>query len=409
MVLGAAILAFALLHRYGRLEAQVPDAEPADLDAGATAAPAGDEAGGEPAVEDAPEGEAPQGQVAVEHEGHVVIEDVEHEPQEVIVGCYVHNVEAIDLHSNSYSMSLELWMKWNGPIDPTQSFRITNVLDESSLTIRRVFDQPIEVEGYDYQRFHIEGRLFHKFWLGTFPLDWQRVSFELSDTRHPADVLVYVPDRASSGVDPVVRLPGWQIVDRRNRAHVLERESDYGMGLASPGDEYPAYEFSVRIERPVSFYFFKIIPPILITLACCLLVFLLRPSYVDARVGTPVAALLTAVFLQLTFTGALPSLGMMLLIDHVFNLTYAVIFVVLLSCIMTAKSVDEIEELHAKADAAESREEHDRIEARVELLDARMHAINRRTMIALPVGYLLGIVIVTLAVRGAYVFEMLGR
>ncbi len=400
LLLASLAVAAVALGRLGASQAQPPpdDLEPIE----------------EPVEEPIEEpGEEPE---AVEASPHVVelpvveVESSTHgEPQQVIVGTYVHNVEAIDLETNSYRVSLELWMKWRGPIDPTRSFRLTNVLEESSLSIRPAYPHPVDVEGYEYQRFHIEGRFFHKFWLGTFPLDWQRVTVELEDTQYPTDVLTYVPDQTSSGVDEVVRLPGWRIVETTTDATVAQRGSDYGMGSASPGDRFARYELSLRIERPVSFYLFRIIPPILITLACCLLVFLLRPSYVDARVGTPIAGLLTAVFLQLTFTAGLPNVGMMLLLDHVFNLTYGVIFVVALSCIMTSKSVDEIEELREAERGAETVAERARLHARVTLLDRRMHAINRRTMLALPAVYLVGVVAITIAVRGAYVFEMFAR
>lgn len=387
---GAAILAVAIaLTTFGRL--------------GPTAAQDG-------GVSEQTDETPPEAEVEVEDHGHVLVEGLDHDDtQDVIVGCYVNNVEAIDLHSNSYSMSAELWMKWRGPIDPTSTFRLRNVLDESSLTMRREFEHPIEVDGHYYQRFHIEGRFFHKFWLGTFPLDWQRVTLELEETHYPANVVRYVPDQGSSGVDPVVRLPGWRILEEHFEASVIERPTDYGMGAAHREIEHARYELSIKIERPVSFYFFKIIPPILITLACCLLVFLLRPSYVDARVGTPIAGLLTAVFLQLTFTGSLPNLGLMLLLDHVFNLTYAVIFAVALSCIVTSKSVDEIEELRERADEASDAKERGRLEARVKLLDERMHRINRRTMVLLPAVYLIGVFVITVAVRGPYFFEMLTR
>ena len=127
------------------------------------------------------------------------------------------------------------------------------------------------------------------------------------------------------------------------------------------------------------------------------------PTGADVSLGNGASGL------QLTFTGSLPSLGLMLLIDHVFNLTYVVIFVVALSCIVTSKSVDEIEELKSRADAQEDPKERARLESRVRLLDERMHTVNRRTMIALPIAYLVGILTVTVAVRGTYFFEMLGR
>lgn len=330
-------------------------------------------------------------------------------PQRVIVGAHIRNVENIDLASNSYSLSVVLWMKWRpGGLDPTSSFRLANVIDASSLTATPVFDEPVEVDGYLYQRFDVEGTFWHKFWLGTFPLDWQRITLELEDSRHVVDELVYVPDQEASGVRDEVRIPGWIIVEETNEAFESDVGTDYGMGSLSPGTTFPGYRFGLRIERPMSFYVFKILPPILLTLATCFLVFLLKPMYVDARVGTPIAALLTAVFLQLTFTGGLPNVGIMLLLDHVFNLTYTVIFIIALVCMVTTRLSDTVANLNAELPELEGAPRAE-LRGRIDRLSGLMRRLDRVMLVVLPLAYLVGVAAITFAVRGSYVFEMLGR
>lgn len=320
-------------------------------------------------------------------------------PQRVTVGAFLRNVEGIDLQNNRYHLSFDLWLKWKGTIDPTKSIKLRNVIEADTLTMKAVYPKPLMIEGQNYQRYEVEGKFFHKFWLGTFPLDWQRITLELEDPMHTTNKLVYVPDKKDSGVHSYLKIPGWNIVEVTNQTWDHSYKTDFGMGAKSLGRKYPGYRFGLRIERPVSFFFFKIFPPILITLACCLMVFLLNPSYVDARVGTPIAGLLTAVFLQLTFTGNLPSVGTMLLIDHVFNFSYFVIFMVLLECIITAKMIDKISVLEAEGGSAK----------KIEALYARIARFDKRALLGLPMLYILGVLAVTRWVRGAYLMQMLDR
>ena len=87
--------------------------------------------------------------------------------------------------------------------------------------------------------------------------------------------------------------------------------------------------FGVTLERPRRVFFVTMFPPILLVMMCCWFIFFLRPVHVEARVGTVITALLTTVFLQLAFTDDLPYLGNTVLLDQVFNFSYAVITAVL--------------------------------------------------------------------------------
>ncbi len=327
------------------------------------------------------------------------------QPQPVYIGAYLTNVEAVDLKDNHYDLSLVYWMKWRGGIDPTLSVRLVNVIDEWALTHKKVFAAPLTTpDGYSYQRFTVEGKFFHKFWLGTFPLDWQKIIIEFEDSSHSAAELVYVPDVVASGVSPDLALPGWTIEEVYNREEKHVYGSDFGVGSEEGGESYSRYRFGLKIQRPPSFYLLKIVPPIFITLACCLLVFFISASYVDARIGTPIAALLAEVFLQLSFTDELPNVGVMMLLDHVFNFSYFVVFVIMLVGIATTRLVDRAERLSEAIEAATDTGERGALRRRYDETWGRIAGIDAKARWGLPAFFVVGVAVITVWVRGPAFF-----
>ena len=113
---------------------------------------------------------------------------------------------------------------------------------------------------------------------------------------------------------------------------------------------YSRYSFGVEISRGFSIYLLKILPPICITflslshvhilvIVLCItgMILLLDVEAMDTRIATAVGALLTAVFLQLTFSGDLPMVDYMTLMDWLFNWTYFLILMIIIECIAIRK------------------------------------------------------------------------
>src|ERR1700688_3889767 len=59
--------------------------------------------------------------------------------QKVVVGLYLQNVPEIDIKTNSFAAEFYLWFVWDGPIDPTLTYELTNVVNVSELTKVPVF------------------------------------------------------------------------------------------------------------------------------------------------------------------------------------------------------------------------------------------------------------------------------
>lgn len=291
------------------------------------------------------------------------------QPQVVRVGVHLRNVESIDLVNNSYHLNLVLWMKWKGELDPTRTFRFVNLLEAWALTAQPAFDAPqVLDDGSRYQRFSVEGRFFHKFALGAYPLDWQHVVLELEDQRHDARALVYQAE-PDSQLEPGLVVPGWKVVGQ-----VLEViAARTATGASAAPAEASRFRFGVKLQRPLRLMLFTMLPPVLLVLLCCWAVFFLRPQHVEARIGTVITALLTVVFLQLAFTDDLPWLGNSVLLDQLFNFSYLMMTLALVECVVVTRLNDRALELDAQAKAVEAATVRARI-ARLDRLAARAFA-----------------------------------
>ena len=73
--------------------------------------------------------------------------------------------------------------------------------------------------------------------------------------------------------------------------------------------------------------------PLLVVMLVGLGALLLHPEHIDTRSSLPIGALLTAVFLQQSYSDALPDTGYMVLMDKIYLMSYAIISLVLLQII----------------------------------------------------------------------------
>lgn len=323
-------------------------------------------------------------------------------PEIVTIGGYLRNVEAIDVEQNAYHLNAVLWLKWKGERDPTKTLRFVNLLEAWALTVTPVFDEPLTLaDGTRYQRLLVEGRFFHKFWLGTFPLDWQKVLLEVEDTQRAADQQVFEVD-PSSAVLPELAIPGWTVRHSIVEEKRVDVNGGYGLGANVTNSRF---RFGVMLQRPLRVLFTTMMPPIVLVLICCWFVFFLKPVHVEARIGTAITALLTVVFLQLAFTDDLPYLGSTVLLDQLFNLSYVIITGVLLECVAVTRLYDAEKALEVAVEKSAGAE-RETLSAKLSSTRARVERLDALARRAFPVIYIVGSVVIIVLARGSQVFDI---
>ncbi len=246
--------------------------------------------------------------------------------EQVMVGLYVINIYDISLSSNTYYLTGYLWMRWAGDIDPTVDLEFSNAVDEWGLTRYNVMEEPeILPDGSKYQIMRIQGRFFQPFDLVNYPLDKQRLSVQLETSNDTYDKLVYLPDSNSSGYDPYMLIPGWNINDLRSTTFYHDYGTDFGQTGVPEASKYSALEFSLELSRVTNLFIWKLLLPLLIVLLTNWLALLLKPTLVEVRTAMPATALLTTVFLQQASLDAIPQVSSLVLMDKIYALAYVII------------------------------------------------------------------------------------
>lgn len=258
--------------------------------------------------------------------------------QQVQTGLYTMNLYNLDPSSNTYYLDFYIWLKWKGDLDPLTNLEFVNGVEDWGATLVPAYEEPeVLPDGSFYQIFRVESRFVQPFALARYPMDEQRLTVSIENSVYTAKELVYVVDATDSGFTPELAIPGWKIRDYELQS-LLHR---YGSQFGDPriGEEDSAYstlQYQLRISRPLSFFIWKLLLPLVIVLISGWGALLLHPSFVDSRILMPVTALLTIVFLQQSYSASLPDVGYLVLLDKIYALAYVLIISAIMEAIFTA-------------------------------------------------------------------------
>ena len=258
--------------------------------------------------------------------------------QVVKVGMYVNTVYQLEVESSTYYLDAYLWFKWRGDIDPTATLEITNLVEEWGAMVTPLNEEATTLpDGSLYKIMKVEGRFMQPFILADYPLDRQKLSVYIEDNTYGSDQLVYEMDAEGSGYGHMLSIPGWSIEKWSSQVLTHDYGSFFGAEGAGGTAVYSTLRFDLEIARPVNFFLFKLLLPLLIILAASWMVLVLHPRLVDARTALPGMGLLTAVFMQQAYSDGLPEVGYLVLIDKIYAVAYALIVLTLLRAIWTSR------------------------------------------------------------------------
>ncbi len=265
--------------------------------------------------------------------------DIPAQAEKVETGIFAINLYDLDASSNTYSLDFYVWFKWKGELDPTANLEYTNGVNDSDTTSVPVYEKPEKLpDGRFYQALRVEGRFVQPFSFARYPLDQQNITVSLEDSLYTIDQIVYVADNKQSGYSSVISIPGWEI--RSSNLSSLAHEYATNFGDSRLGNttqySYSVLQYSLTVSRPISFFIWKLLLPLVIVIAASWGALLLKPQYVDSRIALSVTALLTTVFLQQSYSATLPNISYLVLLDKIYALAYLLIVVSILEVIVTA-------------------------------------------------------------------------
>ncbi|MEI8032665.1 MAG: hypothetical protein WCH05_04885 [Chlorobiaceae bacterium] len=265
--------------------------------------------------------------------------------ERVTVGIYGINVYNLDLRSSTYSLTAYMWLRWKGDFDPVESLDFINLVKDSDLTKKKLLATPtILKNGEKYQVIRLDGSFFQPFDLNNYPLDKQELALYVENSTDTYDKICYVPDRASTGYDVGLQVPGWKITGLQTNSYIHDYGTDFGETGQVGASKYSGVKFALLLNRYVNFFIWKLMVPLLIILLTNWLTLLLHPSFFEVRTAMPATALLTVVFLQQNALDAIPGCSSLVLMDKIYLLAYFCIALTLLQIIVINTKLDKTSE-----------------------------------------------------------------
>jgi hypothetical protein len=193
----------------------------------------------------------------------------------------------------------------------------------------------------------IEGRFYHSFVLNRFPIDQHALELRIENIDYPKDSLIYISDTSNSLYRPDFHIPGWTIRDARTETNVNYYRTNFGEPGGRGSSVYSNFNFILTIARPLSYFLFKLMLPLLVVILASLGSLFIHPRYIDARISLPIGGLLSCVFLQESYSSALPDIGYMVLMDRIYLLSYTLIAAIVLRVIVTGNQLARDEQKDA--------------------------------------------------------------
>jgi hypothetical protein len=185
-------------------------------------------------------------------------------------------------------------------------------------------------DGSLYSFVRYQGFFSTKFDLETYPFDSQYLTVVMEDSISGISDEVYAPDGKNSiAMDPEITLPGFKVGKPEMKVTTNTYATNFGYLTQPEDDAYSRITLTIPVTRPILALSLKIFVPILLIVICASLVFFIRPSYVEPRVGLGITALLTLVALQLTSSASLPELDYVMMLDKIYLLAYLFIIAII--------------------------------------------------------------------------------
>jgi hypothetical protein len=233
-------------------------------------------------------------------------------------------------------MTAYVWFIWKGDIDPSETAELVNNVESWGLTKVRTYPKPITFpDGRKYQCLRIEGRFFQPFSLKRFPLEHHTLTLSLEDNTYTVDKIIYRLDQKHSGIDPGINIPGWSVKSWSGLAGIHHFPTNLGdQTLGTEGVDYGSITFKVEVTRPVNFFLWKMMLPVLIVLIANWTALLLHPTQLASRVAMTGTALLTTVFLEQGYSSNLPEVNYLVLMDKIYVVVYLLIIASLVQVVI---------------------------------------------------------------------------
>lgn len=249
-------------------------------------------------------------------------------PEKVYVGVYLNDISGFDTKEGRFKADLYIWLKWLGS-DTIPQFSISNAEIDSKELISRESDH-----NWHSARWRLQGTFRGNFPLVDFPFDEQQIAINID---MPVEGGELIPDQAASGMSKQFSITGWVYkpffkVKRLSKTYASDLGSIDHEGV---GQAVHSVQYKLKLDRPFSANFIKLIIPLMIILIMASLAFYLTSDQLVVRNSMVVTALLTCVAFHFSQAESLPDVSYLVAAEKFFLWSYSLILLALVGVVFS--------------------------------------------------------------------------
>jgi hypothetical protein len=252
----------------------------------------------------------------------IAADEAQSDPTKVKVGVYILNLGKLDTSNGSFTADFYMSFDSDKASDPSK-FEFFN---GRATSVDKSVDEPAS------KFYRIQASLADTLNLSRYPFDRHTLTIELEDKEQTINSQVYEVSMKDSGLDPAVKLSGWDITGWN--AHV---EDHYYVPYDTT---FSKYVFEIQIQRSDLAAILKTILPAFIIVVVGLLSLALSPDKIIPRLTLTTGAFTSAVLFHLNMTSSLPPLGYLTLGDRFMIFNYLALTLALISTLVALYFVD---------------------------------------------------------------------
>lgn len=245
---------------------------------------------------------------------------------DVVTGIYINSFGEFSLTESGWAADFDIWFRWTGGKASPERFRFVNGEIESKIKIASYARG-----GMRYERYNVKARFVKFFNPSRFPFSEEALTIQLEDAVHGPDELRYAVDEQDSGINPA-GVPGFMTIEKSTMEIRLH---DYGsrMGRRGPeagGDAVRSrLVFTMLVDIPGFPVYMRMSQALFASVAIALIVFFIKPTFVDPRFGLGVGAVFAAVANNIAVQAMLPPSPQVTLVQMAYAASLATIFLTL--------------------------------------------------------------------------------
>ena len=274
----------------------------------------------------------------------VVRPDDDGPPTPVKIGLFVVDVVKIDEATESFTADFTLTVRWKDP--RLSAAALGASLEDCVLELHEVWHPGLGMinqrrlwpRAKDYVRVDDEGNVeYVQRWFGEvtstfhlqdFPFDEQLLEFRFVSEYGPDEVELQ-GDPDTTGRLPDAALAGWMLVDVEDAPHTEP--------LQALGRAWTVSEFTLRAERMVGFYVWKVFVPLSLIVAMASIVFWIDPQNLGPQLGVSTASVFTLVAFLISMGRLLPRISYLTAADLFVYGSVMLVFAALAESVVTSQ------------------------------------------------------------------------